>query len=118
MGIRRNNHALVHSGRFMFKELLHGKSHGKYQEIELVTEFIQREAPQEVKQMMKKHASVSKSGNPSSGQHFDFILEEDNKEIKAWVPKGTPSMEMWQAVIRNTENLSKIKENILDILTA
>ena len=47
---------------------------------------------------------------------FDFILEEDNKDIKAWIPKGTPSMEMWQSVIRNTENLSKIKEKLLDTL--
>ena len=66
---------------------------------------------------MSEHKSIFKSGRHSTGQHFDFILEEENKVIAPWLPRGTPTLENRQTAVRNSMDLGKIKCKLLDILS-
>ena len=116
MGMRRNNQELVESARFMTKELLHGRHHPKYKNIEIMTTFIQRYAPPEVRDCMAAHVSVSKSGNPSAGQAPDFQLEECNKDVHKWHQRGVPSHDLWRQIIWNIEGLSDIRSTFFGLL--
>ena len=51
---------------------------------------------------------MSKSGNPSRGQGFDFLLEEENKVVLKWIQRGVATNEHWQNVIRSKDNLEAI----------
>ena len=113
MGIRRNNSLLVQSAKHMTKEIFHGRRHPKYQEIEMVETFQRYVMPSEVREFCDKHESVSKYGNPSTGQGFDFVLEEENKAIKSWIKHGVPSDQTWLSVIRNSDTLKTIRNNLL-----
>ena len=111
MAVRRNNAELLHSSKYMTKELFHSRNHPKYQQIELYDHLQYLLMPAEVKQLHDNFASITTSGNPSSGQDFDFILEEKNRQLKQWISKGTPTDAQWQKIARNNVLLENIKSN-------
>ena len=83
MGVRRNNADLYKSGKYMTKELFHGRSHPKYQIIEIYDSVQDVLMPEEVRNLSDSYASITTSGNYSAGEDFDFILEEKNRQLKA-----------------------------------
>ncbi|MEW8547705.1 MAG: hypothetical protein AB2693_29710 [Candidatus Thiodiazotropha sp.] len=112
MGVRRNNSVLIQSAKFMSKGLFHGRTHPRYQQIEMV-ESIQRQLlPEKLKEFMKKHESISRS-DCSKGQGYDFILEEINKGVKSWIRRGVASDNMWLNVCRNYDQLLEIRGKII-----
>ncbi len=116
MGVRRNHSDLVISGKVMTKGLFHGRNHPRYQEIEMTEQFQRTVMPPEVDDFIRRHESLSKSGQPSSGQGYDFVLEEENKNVKAWIRHGVPNEETWLSVIRNAKTLADIRSNLLSSL--
>ncbi|XP_060595290.1 uncharacterized protein LOC132749514 isoform X1 [Ruditapes philippinarum] len=115
MAVRRNNSSLLKSAKFMTKELFHGRSHPKYQSIEIYDTLQDILMPKEVQTLNDLYSSITTSGNTSTGQDFDFVLEEKNKQLKSWIPKGMPTDEIWQTVCRNNSILEKIKKNTLSL---
>ncbi|XP_062597901.1 uncharacterized protein LOC134259320 [Saccostrea cucullata] len=111
--VRRNNPQLLMSAKWMTKELFHGRNHPKYQEIEIYETFIRRILPDVLKQFFEQFCSLSKSGNKSRGQGLDFLLEEENKNVKGWLKRGVPSDESWLATCRNHQSLKNLKKNVL-----
>ena len=82
MAIRRNNADLMHSAKFMTKELFHIRHHPKYQDIESYDHLQYLLMPANVQSLSDRNISVTTSGNSSSGEDLDFILEEKNRQLK------------------------------------
>ena len=116
MGIRRNNADLCKSAKYMTKEIFHGRSHPKYQKIEIYDTLQDTLMPKDVIDLNDSFASITTSGNNSAGQDFDFVLEEKNRQLKAWIPKRTPTDQIWQTVCRNDKKLEKVKLDTLSLL--
>lgn len=116
MAIRRNNADLMHSAKFMTKELFHARNHPKYQEIELYDHLQYLLMPQAVKNQHDQFTSITTSGNRSTGEDFDFILEEKNRQLKQWISKGIPTDQFWQQICRNNTLLEKVKGNAYALL--
>ena len=116
MGIRSNNDKLVRSAIFLTKELFHGRNHPRYQELELWDTFRDKVMPEKLKKFADKYMSISKSGQLSTGQGFDFLLEEDNREIKKWIKRVLPTDKVWTTAIRNKTKLENLKERLVNEL--
>lgn len=117
--IRRNNSQLAQSAKWMTKELFHGRRHPVYQEIEIMEQFQRAVRPEKLREFEERHESMSKTSGvkgKNKGQGFDFILEEENKDIKQWIKRGVPSDNMWLSVIRNKASLKEIKTRIQNII--
>ncbi|CAH1778669.1 unnamed protein product [Owenia fusiformis] len=115
-GIRRNNCNVIMSAKRTTRSLFHGRNHPKYQTIEIFENFQYLCMPDEVRKLIDENRSLSKSGHKSKGQAWDFILEEDNQEVKKWVNRGVPSEHMWRKICRNVDGLDKIKQNFQESL--
>ncbi|CAC5398225.1 unnamed protein product [Mytilus coruscus] len=111
MAIRRNNSDLLKSAKYMTKELFHGRQHPKYQQIEVNDTIQDMLMPENVQIINDAYSSITTSENKSTGQDFHFVLEEKNRQLKSWIPKGMPTDTIWQTVCRNNLFLEKIKEN-------
>lgn len=72
--------------------------------------FLQHVKPKELTDFLETNESVSRSGDLSKGQGYDFLLEEDNKDIKQWIWGGAVSNPLWLAVCRNKEKLDELKK--------
>lgn len=82
MAIRRNNHQLHLAAKWMTKELFHGRNHPRYQKIEIYEQFMFHIPPIELSCFVQSHCNVSQSGHLSRGQGFEFLLEDENKNVK------------------------------------
>ena len=83
MGVRRNNSQLIQSAKYMTKELFHGRSHPKYQQIEIHDTFQRLAMPRELHEFSELNESMTRSGGSagkSKGRGYDFILEEENRD--------------------------------------
>ena len=69
--------------------------------------------PERLRNFFEKFCSLSKSGNKSKGQGLDFLLEEENKNVKGWLKRGIPSDESWLTTCRNHQSLKKVKKDVL-----
>jgi hypothetical protein len=116
MGTRRNNVPLILAAKHKGKGLFHGRSHDKYQMIELYESLYYELFPTQLREFMNKCQSLSKSGDPSKGQDFDFILEEVNKVTKMWIPKGLPSERTWLKVCRNIDDLEMLRKTYQNMI--
>ena len=116
MAIRRNNSGLMHSAKFMTKELFYIRNHPKYQQIESYDHLQYILMPPSVKFLSDINISVTTSGKNSSGEDLDFILEEKNRQLKQWVSKGIPTDEVWQTICRNNIILERLKNNAYGLL--
>ena len=116
MGVRRNNCQLVKSARYMTRGLFHGRNHPNYQKLEIYKAALDEVMPPELSTFMSTHTSVSKSGCPSKGQGYDFLLEEENKDIKKWMRRGVATDKTWSVVTRSKPLLSNIRQQLLEIL--
>ena len=54
------------------------------------------------------HIAISKSGHPSHGQGYDFLLEEENGSVLKWIRRGVATDDVWLSCMRNTENFEAI----------
>ena len=75
MGTRRNNMTLIRAGKFMSKELFHGRHHPKYQLIEMYDELQYRSMSQKNQQLFNAHYSIIVNDNLSSGEGYKYKLE-------------------------------------------
>ncbi len=99
MGIRRCNADLVHSGLHMTKELFYGRPHPMYQNIELFSTIQYFMMDSEVKKAYDDHISFT-SVSESAGQGLDFCLEQNNRDIKSYLPKyEVPSEQTWRRMV-------------------
>ncbi len=71
----------------MTKELFHGRSHPKYQKIEIYDTLQDMLMPRDVRNLNDKYVSITTSGHPCGRRDFDFVLEEKNRQLKSWIPK-------------------------------
>lgn len=112
MAIRKNNATLAHSAKFHTKELFWGRVHPHYRNIELFDTIQYMNMPNEVKLVWDAHTSITVTGNESTGQDFDFILEEVNRQVKKYLPTGSlPSDNMWWRVCCELNVLEELNEN-------
>ncbi|CAC5387147.1 unnamed protein product [Mytilus coruscus] len=102
--LSRNNSDLLKSSKFMTKELFHGRQHPKYHEIEINDTLQDLLMPCEVQNLNNAYSSITTTENKSTGQDFDFILEEKNLQLKSWIPKGIPTDFIWQTVCHSTRS--------------
>ncbi len=116
VGIRRNNSKLIQSAKHMTKELFHGRVHPRYQDLEIIDTFIRKVMPDKLKTFMSEHDSMSRYGNPSNGQGYDFILEELNRIVKKWIRNNKPTFQMWVNVCRNCDSLQELQKNLLETI--
>ncbi len=116
MGVRRNNSNLVLSAKHMTKELFHGRVHPRYQDLELTDSFIRKIMPDQLRYFMAQNETMSRFGNPSTGQGYDFLLEELNKIVKRWVRVTRPTFQMWVDICRNAADLQDLRAKLLVIL--
>ena len=112
MGIRRNNSNLVHSAKFMSKGLFHGRVHPRYQQIEMLDSVHRFLLPEKLLSFLNENESISKTGDISKGQGFDFILEEINRDIKSWIRRGVATDNMWLGVCRNFDRLNELRSKL------
>ncbi|KAK3102158.1 hypothetical protein FSP39_009221 [Pinctada imbricata] len=110
MAVRRNNAMLLNSAKFMTKELFYARTHPKYQQIELYDHMQYLKMPVQVRQLNDMFISITTSGNMSTGEDFDFVLKEKNKELKQWITSGIPTDSIWQQICRINHILEKIKQ--------
>lgn len=108
-GVRNNDKDLIMAGKFKHAPIFHGRSHIKYQQIELIEAKNDLIMPAEVKEFVQKHQSISHSGQHGRGEDMDFQLENINKQSKVWTPKGVPSEADWLRTFRNLEKLDKVR---------
>ena len=59
------------------------------------------------------HESLSRSGNPSTGQDMDFLLEEEIRKTKQLLPPEIPSNQQWEIVCRNLDDLHVLRNKYL-----
>lgn len=116
MAVRRNNSDLIKSAKYMTKELFNGRSHPKYQSIEVYDTLQDLMMPEAVMHLNDAYTSITTTGNHSTGEDFDFILEEKNRQVKSWIPKGVPTDSIWLSVCRNNDMLEKLKRSSLSLL--
>lgn len=111
MGTRRNNTDLVRAGKFMSKELFHGRHHPKYQAIEIYDEFQYRCLPKPVQQLLDAHYAIVTNDNLSSGEGYDYKLEAANRSVKSHLPRAAvPTEEMWLSACRNDKSVQAIRQ--------
>ena len=87
----------------------------QYQEVEIYDEFLYQIMPSEIKTFLEASCSLSKSGHLSKGQGYDFVLEEENKNVKASLKRGVPTEKVWLSTCRNFQSLKRIKSMVLDL---
>ena len=61
---------------------------------------------------MKDFLKAYESGNTSFGQGYHCILDELNKNSKAWMYRGVSTDEMWLLVCRNNKFVKGIREHL------
>ncbi|CAG2187504.1 unnamed protein product [Mytilus edulis] len=91
------------------KRTFHGRVHPRYQQIEMLDTVHRFLMPEQLQPFLSNHESMSKTGDISKGQGYDFILEEVNKGIKSWIRRGVASENMWLSVCRNYDQLNEIR---------
>lgn len=117
LGLRRNNALLVDSAKFHTKELFYGRPHPYYRKIELFDKLQQTFMPPEVRTVWDENISITSSGDKNKGQDFDFILEEKNRAIKHYIPKGTlPSDTLWKNVCCNLNMFEDLQAKTRELL--
>ena len=97
----------------MFKECFHGRTHPKYQSIEIRDTLQHQVLPENIQTLIDNHTSISRSGDKSKGENCDFILE---KETKKWLPRGVPKEKVWYNVCRNLETLQSLRDQLMSDL--
>ncbi len=117
IAVRRNNSDLLLCAKYHTKELFFGRNHPHYRNIEIFDSLQRAMMPPDVKKVWDDYSSVTVSNNFSTGQDLDFILEEKNRALKQYVPKGSvPSDTLWQNICRDLEPLEKIRKCTLECL--
>ena len=82
-------------------QLFYGLNMTIYMDINYRMDKLVQSAPPEVIDLISKNLCLSQSGHESKAEGCDFILENVNRKIKAWLPPGVPTEERWQRVCRN-----------------
>ncbi len=117
MGVRRGCASLVHSGKYMSKELFHGRSHPLYKEIELYDTVQYMIMPTELQMVYDSNISFTTSGSPSTGQGLDFCLEQQNRQVKSYLPRAeVPSENLWRRTVLNQTRLQQMDCKMKEIL--
>ena len=108
-GVRKCNHKLVQNARTKTAELFFGGNHPIYQKIIVEDAIATTLMPDEIRKVKEKHVSSSRTGHAGKFQGGDALLEEVNKESKAWLKlSGIPSEERWLRIFRNLDDLNKV----------
>ncbi|MES9969685.1 MAG: hypothetical protein ABW092_06590, partial [Candidatus Thiodiazotropha sp.] len=108
IGVRGNNSAVMLAGRQKFSRLFYIMGMTKYQEICSRDMVNRAHYPPELQNYVRATEAVSTSGDPQKGEGGDFILENKNKRIKMWLPKGVPVEKQWIRVNRNLDRLDEV----------
>ena len=116
MALRRNNSFLALAAIHKLSTLFHGRNHPFYQLIELFSLVQAFQLPEEVTKLLNSYFTISVSGDPSKGEDWDFVLENKNKVVKAWIPKGGCKNDYWLTACRNADQLEKLKKNHYKLL--
>ncbi|KAF0300965.1 Nuclear pore complex protein Nup98-Nup96 [Amphibalanus amphitrite] len=112
-GIRRNNTDAMLSGRQRFAPVFYTGPNHTYQRL-LLRDTLQRvQAPPVIQQYLRATTSFTVTGDETRGEGGDFILEAKNRETKAWIPPGLPSIDQWRHASRCSERLKGVREAVL-----
>ena len=109
LGVRKCNSELIKDAVTKISELIYGGNHPIYQNILYHKSLDTILMPTELKEVLNKYLSGSRTKTLGKCQGGDAMLEEVNKESKSWLKMaGIPSNDQWQNVFRNLDELSKV----------
>ena len=116
-GVRKWNPAMVSTAKLKLYPLFFAGNHPIYQNIIFKDELDNILMPTELKELKNKYISVSRTGNKGHYQGGDALLEEVNKESKAWCKLGgIPTESQWIRVFRKLDKLNEVKHIFFWIL--
>ena len=115
--IRRNNGALAEASKHYLKDLLWATQHPKYQELE-VYDCVQRQFHHEdVTDFLIKHYSMITHTGSSSGEGYDYRMEELNRNMKSFLTNSQlPTDEQWLQTAKLCQPLQDLHEHLLETL--
>ena len=113
--IRRNHFHLLKSAKYMTRQLFHGQNYPKYKDLEMYEQFVQQIMPNDLISFFDFHCDLSKSGNASKGQGYDFVLEEENRTVKSCLKRGVPTEKVWWVTCRNHQFLKDVRKRVLSL---
>ena len=105
-GLRRNNKDALNSARRRFRSIWFARRHPVYQLIEFSDTLDRIHYPEDIQQHVDITDSFTVSGDDTSGESGDFVLENVNKEVKRWLP-AKPTEKHW---IRSCNNYGKLSQ--------
>ena len=109
-GTRKCNSLLVHTAKVKLYPLFFAGNHPTYQNLIYRDELDDIFMPAALKSIKDKYVSVSRTGRIGHYQGGDALLEEINKESKAWCKLGgIPTEAQWLRVFRNLDKLNKVR---------
>ena len=107
--VRKNNHQYMIAARVELASLIFATKHPKYQEIHIRDMINWVRYSPDVLQHLQANVAFSVSGVQNKAQGADFIQEEQKKLVKAFLPPGMPTPQVWQNISRKADSLKHIK---------
>ena len=108
-GVRKSNAIAVQDSVAKLSHLIFNRNHPIYQNILYNNGLDICLMPSNLKNIMEQYISGNKSGKRDKCQGGDALLEEVNKESKAWLKMaGVHTEQQWIRVFRNLDNLSQV----------
>jgi hypothetical protein len=118
VGCRRANPSYIIAGREKMSLLFYCRNHPRYQRIVAINSYIEAMMPEDLKDLIMRSFTLSRTGNVGHYQGGDACLEEINKEAKSWIsPVGVPTEKEWVKTFRNLDSLSEVKHKLLNSAT-
>ena len=114
-GARHNDVPLFIESRRVLSPLLHARNHTTYQVIDMSEEVRRLSLPTDLRSLIDSTLFLSRSGKGDLHQALDAIVEELNANVKSWV-SGEKDSNMWRWVIRNHEQLMKLRSKVFSAL--
>ena len=110
LGVRKSNAGAITDAKAKLSGLIFGGNHPIYQNLMYYEVLDAVLMPSELRDVKSKYVSGSRTGKKEKSQGGDALLEEVNKESKAWLKmSGIPSEEQWLRVFRNLDNLHLVR---------
>lgn len=111
--MRKCYHSYIQDAIAKLSPIVYGRNHPIYQNILYNNARDVILMPQELKSVLQKFVSGSKTNTLGKCQGGDAMLEELHKDAKSWLKMaGIPSEEQWLFVFRNIDKLNEVENQI------
>jgi hypothetical protein len=113
-GIRRNNTDYALAGRQKVAPIMYLGKHAIYQQLLLTDMKIRVEAPEEVRDYIRRNEAFSRTGDSTRGEGGDYVTEAENRTLKNNLPPGVPTEESWRVASRLDRHLKKLRTSVFE----